>query len=558
MLNSKKNNNPKNMNIKSTVLMTSLMMTTSFIYAGTSDKTKDIDSFHQVEKLTFAGGVFGGGSFLLLQPSASDADLEFGTIVGPTLFPPTLTAHLQKITPNYQGAMQFDLGYQLPVSSYDITANYFHFSNGFNGNARSPALNFIIQNYLGNSFVRANADVKENVHRLHVNVGQHQLIGGNLYVHPYLGIDYVYLKRFFKTSYVQSFFAPFQTGLLVGNNDSHFKGIGPILGANFSYPLMNALRLVGNINGSLLASDLNYKLNSFFQLGNVLTTYNASTHDNLRMSAAVSSDLALQYILPLNSSEYITQIQAGYHISDFIQTTGRIYPYNGYANNPAGPNPPSMDTKSSLGFNGPFVKMSLVSKDTTTISTVSSQLTYPNGTLKPGWFVDLTNLALKSEGQDSDLDYAIVNTPSGQYAVRARSSFHWAGEVGGGYIFPNSNVDVQLHYLYVKTDGSDNINTGSPAISSLNSNGPTNSNFPPNQPPQPILFAKASSKVQYRINHVNLTSGKYFLFDSKTLVRLFTGLTFAQIKRKQIVIPVVCLQPLLLLNIPCLRVDFKA
>ena len=49
-----------------------------------------------------------GGTFLYLEPTATDGDFEYGTVVGPVFSARQVTnAHLQSLQPNFRSAFNF-------------------------------------------------------------------------------------------------------------------------------------------------------------------------------------------------------------------------------------------------------------------------------------------------------------------------------------------------------------------------------------------------------------------------------------------------------------------
>lgn len=475
--------------------------------------------------------LIGSGSFLYLRPAASDADLQYGTFLTLTAIPPLLRAVMQPVTPTFRPTFNVMMGYQLPNSNDDIRLSYFAFHQGYKNftNTMNPSKGLFpfqfIQTYLGNSFGSAVATASENVQQATLTLGHHVIIGGDLYLHPYFGISYVHVNRefnnFFKTAVLNPRIA--SGGSLSGVSHSRFNGVGPILGTDFDFPLSHAFSFIGSINTALLVGRLNYALNSRFVLGGSVVNYHAYDFNKSHVVPVINTELGVRYTHPIHNEPYSAVLEAGYQVSDYMKAIGRLYPLNGFANNPAGTNPPSFSTLSSLGFDGPFIRLAILQRALITSNALVSYSTYPSQLFNPGWFITITNLYLQPFGSNRDLNYAILHTPSGSRNIHTNTYYHWAGALGFGYLFESNNTDIQFHFIHLKSSDKGVIIAGAnQSISSLNASGPGG-----------VVFANASSRIKYKFNRFNISVGKYFELH-RMLIRLFTGVGVAHIAREQV------------------------
>lgn len=463
------------------------------------------------------GGFMIGGSYFSFQPRLTDSDLQYGTQLQLIVNPPTLSTHVVQILPGYRSGYQGTLGYQFAGKGGDIQLSYFGFNHHFNAGAAAQTLAQFIQTYLGSSWSSAIANTSLSVNDVKLAYGQTMSIDNQLFLHFALGANYAYIRRDFNTRFDQQLPPIPGVSYLQSEQTSKFNGVGPMLAIHFLYPLMHGFSLAGNLGSSLLIGTLKSDINAKLVQNLTQTNYAANQNDNGQLVPTIDTSLALQYAHRLGSSHYALIAQLGYAVRDYIKSLNRINPVNGFTRNP---NPPQLNLNSSVGFNGPFLKLMVKPQ-------LLDEYASPNPSapvVASGLNLAITNLILKPLASNNDLNYAIVNNPNGStQAIHTSPGYHWAGDVALGYVFNNSNTDVGASYGYFSESFSDAYTaTGGQTISSLNANGPSQ-----------VVYGRTGSNVKYQINHADLHVGHYFLFGQHFLFHPFIGLGFADIVRKQ-------------------------
>ncbi len=357
---------------------------------------------------------------------------------------------------------------------------------------------------------------------MNLTLGQHLIIGNDLYLHPFFGVSYAKVERDFGNTFTIPILNPLLTGTLVGVSQSHFDGFGPIIGTDFQFPVAGGFSFVGGINTAFVNGNVDYSLNSSFNLGNSVTNYNRVARESSHTVPIINTNLGVRYSHPIKDEPYSAVVEAGYQVSDYMNSIGRIYPDNGYANNPAGNNPASFSRIASLGFSGPFLTLAILNEPKSLYNNGSDPEVYSKQLFDPGWMLNITGLYNKPVGSIKDLNYATLNTPTGSSAVHTDTRYHWGGSIDLGYLFAENNTDVQIEYTHLDTDDSNELIAGpQQSISSINASGPAT-----------VVFGRASSKIDYKLDRVDVTGGKYFGLHH-LLFRLYTGISFAHIIREQ-------------------------
>ncbi len=498
-----------------------IVVTSTVAFAGTY--SKGIEEVPLPTTPEIPGGFTYGASFLFLQPSLADGDNEYGSLITLTPTPPTLRARLQKVEPNYQAAMELRFGYQFANSHSDVNFIFSTFNHSYNDSQNISTPNQIIQNYLGDSFMHARARTSINFQQYDLNYGHSFDLFNQLYLHPTLGLRFIELDRDFRSSYQASTLNPLLSANLVGDLSSDYNGIGPVAGVNFNYPLFGAFSLSGAAQGSLLNGHLSYNTKSHYHLGNTITPYIAKKRESRHLVAILNTTMALRYTHPFENKSYALITELGYQISNYGNAIGRLNPLNGFANNPAGTNPPPQSTTASLGFNGPFIRVALEQMPQFTFPSVASTQTNTRY-VAPGFIVAMTNIWQRPWAPITDLGYATVHnqffTPA--FKVRPRTVYDWAGRGTLGYVLGSSETDIQVDYTQFDTQKRDRVYTGFPAnLTSVSASGPAG-----------VYFAQATSFVQYHTKQIDLILGKYRNFKGKTF-HAFAGIRGADIVRKQ-------------------------
>ncbi len=482
-------------------------------------------SKHKPTSSSFGGQTTVGGTVLYLEPTATDGDFEYGTVVGPVFAARQVTnAHMQLFKPDFQDAFEFNYDYQFANSLYDIGANYFYYSQDLNRNTNT-SLNPFIQSFLGGAFTNAQASYDESINYATVKFGKTYILPHNVMFHPHIGLSYLSVNRDFNARFKNFLFTPQTPANLTGNQRSDFQGGGISLGFNFNYQIVHHFHFVGAFGTGFLLGHLRSKLNANFMLGAANTPYNATFRNNTRFVLALDERLGVNYQFNLSKNSLLS-FEVGYFANDFIDSVERVAPLNGFARNPGGSNPPSTHNSASLGANGPYAKLSLMFQPNNNLSDdgVISLMSKNLASNAPGLFVKIMNSAAKPIPENADTTYAFLN--SGNALVKTEQvepNYGWNGKITLGYLFKSNNTDLAISYSHLEARGSDSIAPGAgQSLLSTNSSGMATT-----------TFSQANANIQYVLDRINLIAGQNFAIDNNYNLHVFTGVDYAYIKRTQ-------------------------
>jgi len=280
-------------------------------FAGGIDEIAVITPEITIPKLP--GGFFIGGSGDYLQVSATASDLDYASInqtpltVGEFTEDSSSVGHL---TPDYTWGWSVLLGYTFDGTGNDIIVDYFHFQ-GSKSNARSvaapgnitPAVIAVDEG----TITAAEGNVTYYTDQVDLMVGQFIDIGSRLRVHPGVGLRWAAVHRDVTGSFISPVvpnpdIPEIRLVTLSTNTNSHFSGLGPILGLDASYDLwygfagvahFDAAILAGKVHSELHFTDDVYATTTFEQRFYAANFYEQSVR---RMVPVVDGKLGVNYM----------------------------------------------------------------------------------------------------------------------------------------------------------------------------------------------------------------------------------------------------------------------
>lgn len=274
---------------------------------------------------------------LYLQPSANN--LQYAVFTTPLPLPAP-NWQQRAVTPNYTGAFDLGIQYNLANGRDDLKFNWLHFASKDSASAGSmpntsvgpsyyygPAQQFILN-------TSANSTVKFDVDNGNLVFGHLIDATSNIQVEPFIGLTAAHLKENISNNYLGSdpVYGPYTHAVFI---DSTFNGFGPRLGLNGSYFVTNRFAITGGIAGDLLAGVLNYSTDftswtSYIgntAHNNVPTNTSMANQNTNRIVPEMDARLALLYKIPFNNkSNSELTFQAGYMYAVYFNAINQVLP----------------------------------------------------------------------------------------------------------------------------------------------------------------------------------------------------------------------------------------
>jgi Legionella pneumophila major outer membrane protein precursor len=497
-----------------TVCFASQLLAYGSYYVGTSPSSC-------VEHITapiFDGGFEMGGSWLYLQPISTDGDLEIGTLLTLTLDPANLTAHMQELTPDYRSSYRGNIGYSFPCTNCSMMVDYFHFGSKDKDNVDNLRGNQFIQNFLGGSFITAEASEKQRLDQVDLTVSNQFIVDGCFNINPFIGVSYSRIKRNFDVEFT-GFNGNVNSANLPGYERSSYWGVGPVAGFNFCYPLFCSLSFEGRFGGGALIGNIDSSVNSHFQRGEVLENFDeTSCYHRVVPFLNTGLEVAYTYARPGDCIGF--KLSVGYEVDYYFNAVDRINPFNGYVNNSS---TFPVKTSSNLGLGGPYVYLSLIDNPVHRESKLITD--YVSSTCRPpcGLFGGMINSWLEASPSNRDLDYAILHTieKKDKY-LHASPSHTWSGTYYVGYRLP-CNIDFRAQYFHYDATAKTSTKADTDQeISSLNASGLST-----------VSFGSATSRINYDLNQFDVIAGKYIQPCRQLNLYTFVGMRYADLDRTQ-------------------------
>ncbi|MGC1182196.1 Lpg1974 family pore-forming outer membrane protein [Legionella sp.] len=205
-------------------------------------------------------------------------------------------------------------GYRLMGSFHyntgnDVTVNWMHFSS-------TAQQNNILAPLPGafTLFLPAYFDSNNRLDQVNIVIGQHIDLGMSDKMRLYGGLQYANIQSMAQT-YITDFIVEELAGSPINIfNNTDYKGIGPTIGIDYSYDLMNGLSLTANGSGSILYGTTRY------HEGYVLTDFNViEAQVYARKNTIVPSleaKLGMNYAY--NFPQATVNINAGYQVVNYF------------------------------------------------------------------------------------------------------------------------------------------------------------------------------------------------------------------------------------------------
>jgi|GEM_PF-1437763 len=464
-----------------------------------------------------AGRFYGGGSWLYLQPSVSDGDLQYGTFLTLTDNPANLTAHLLEIHPSYENSFLLDFGYHFPDTGNDLQLSYMQFKGSDSEKKHINTENQFFQNFLGASYSTAKAHARQKIHQVDLRASMHYIADDHLGFQPYAGIRFSDIERSLDVNYTDLVLNPFPSNL-EGHLKSCYWGLGPMLGTSFNLPTSSRFKITGHIGAAALLGSIESDISSESVRNNNQSFYSNSS--DFRVVPVINTQVGLDYLLPFSNDKLALKFTFGYRTDYYFYTVKRINPFNGYVNNPS-TFPAS--TSSNLGLGGAFAKLSILENPLPAYCEMFSHCFVDETASLSGLYFHMTNGWLNPSSTKDDLTYADLHTEgASDQNIRTSPDLTWCASFDLGYRLKN-NFDFMAKYFRLTTSDSSSVTAGSDqGISSINASGPSN-----------VLFSSANSRVRYKLNQGDLALRKTMQFANPFLLRTSFGLRYFDLKRKQ-------------------------
>lgn len=319
------------------------------------------------------------GAFL--EPSNSDLDYGFVTASPDD----NSYSNLLTVRPDTEFAWGVGVGYVFPDSGNDVQLNWTGFSHTHTDRFDLPAPSDNWRSYITSPFdhefdegnvdwnddeVTASSSAKSRLSAVDLNVGQYINVGNRLQLRPFAGLRFASVESNLRNNYRD----------YDNENDnrhdkleqdlfkSKFNGVGPLLGADANYQLGGGVGATAHLATALLvgkvkaSSDFAYQAYFNDNDGDPINyddpsddeTASLRSHDTTRVVPAFDAKLGLNYSYTFDCDSVVT-LEGGYKVTQYIDAVDRLRAQEFDDEDPE----EVTRTTSSLGFSGPYVKLSL-------------------------------------------------------------------------------------------------------------------------------------------------------------------------------------------------------
>lgn len=313
---------------------------------------------------------------LYLQPS--NDDLAYATVFQLSDEATLSNSNVHNVDPGYDFGFRVGIGYVFPNSGNDIQLSWTHFDNDDTDSLNTIGVNgesVITRNGHklpdpdeGDVFSQSTADFDYDA--IDLDMGQHLSIGTRLTTRLFAGVRFAQIKNNITDNYVSQIAnppppptssPPAEEGqTLTLNYNSKFAGVGPLFGVDFSYHVMDCFGVVGRIDGTLLAGQIEASSNSTMITGSPpLTNQETLNTDNqTRIVPGFDAKLGFDYSWPIHNDAQRFTIETGYQITQYIDAIDRVSAQLS-GGSLISQTTNIVTTTSSLGFNGPYLALNL-------------------------------------------------------------------------------------------------------------------------------------------------------------------------------------------------------
>lgn len=257
----------------------------------------------------------------------------------------------QEIKPGYSPGFELGLRYPFPQSEYNASIDWLYFdSNDSNSKQASERVDlsnvqFVAPPYDVGPAVfgikRANSTVNFNFNSIQFNIGKMLEYCPLIQVRIFGGLNALRLKQNIKTTFsdyagsppipTQAYALPSDPSFyFITKNTSTYTGIGPDLGINVKYEIMNGFGIGGQFLGTITAGSIHAKDN-FTSSSSRLKTLGInpshqfiSTPDTTQVVPGVDSNLSVFYTHAWNCFDLT--IEAGYRFAYYHNAISEVIP----------------------------------------------------------------------------------------------------------------------------------------------------------------------------------------------------------------------------------------
>ena len=326
---------------------------------------------------------------LFLKPSNSD--LDFGVIVLPPSSTGPNVSSIATLKPDTSFGLGTAIGYVFPNSANDVLLKWTTFDHTDTDTVSLSSLEAetsigstgavtgaVIEDLLSPTDKEV-ASTRSRLNAIDLNAGQYISLGKQLQLHPTAGLRFARVESYLHSQHIIS--GPFIQGLLgsaVGpyggySGDSRFtsrfSGLGPSLGLDAHYNLGGGFAAVAHASTSLLLGKAETRLSEelegpayerqYFSPGveeDISGGGAAQSDKTTRLVPVLDALLGLNYSCVLGEDASVLTFEGGYKASQYIDAVDRL---TVQSNQWSGTPYSITRTSSSLGFSGPYVKLSL-------------------------------------------------------------------------------------------------------------------------------------------------------------------------------------------------------
>ncbi len=313
--------------------MACLIIGTSTFANGYKDETP---ALNPVTIPQLKGGVIIGLSALYMTPSSSNLDyLTVNSLLTPT-FSNQYNLNYE-VSPNYNWGFIFDLGYVYPNTAHDIRFNWMAFHSNYSNQHRAAGKDGVITTVAFRptgseellaitDFAKAVGTINYKLDALDITLGQYLTLFKRLQARVFSGLRYARIDSDMTTSYTATWDTTFPTassGIFLGNMNSSFNGVGPMIGTRVDLDLGKGLGLAGSIDMALLASQINLTSTQIIHEGTSDGTEtifrNALTWGGTRqiVASAFDAKFGLNYLYEFSNGIRLTG-ELGYQVSEYF------------------------------------------------------------------------------------------------------------------------------------------------------------------------------------------------------------------------------------------------
>lgn len=296
---------------------------------------------------------FVGLEALYLQPSDSNGDLDYATVLNGTL---PANGNILGIEPDFGWAWRLTLGYEYGAAN-DFTFNYFRaHPKSTSDDFTAGTGDIIIDPTFGvTAWDSVSSSVDYEVDQADFTMGQKLAPHRCITLHPFGGLRYARVKRDLDVDFTAG------TTTWSFPDRSKYSGIGPIAGMDASFEIGNGFKIVGKVDGALLVGDMEDDFSWYISTPTSLTNpINYSVDKRRRVVPVVDMRLGAAYTWDMGNDSTLG-FEVGYQVSTYKDSIDRIN--LGDTNSQPGDTAvsPSIHTptrsSSSLGLHGAYLNL---------------------------------------------------------------------------------------------------------------------------------------------------------------------------------------------------------